>query len=148
MAWAREHLRASQGLRVSDPATNRVLQIPSLVPAPRADGSCHWLQADGRCTVHQNSPYGCAFLDQHMKVAEARKRNEAGRQARLADFGASGPYSQVWETLVGEGLTGGGEYAVAMAELRRIEKRDAKRLEQLARKERRKKRKRSRRGGS
>jgi hypothetical protein len=58
-AWAREHLRASQGFRVVDLTTGTVLQIPSLVPAKNANGHCHWLQPDGRCGVHEDSPYGC-----------------------------------------------------------------------------------------
>ena len=67
MTWAREHLRASKGLQVFNPMTGKKLQIPSLVPAKQSNGHCHWLQSDGRCAVHENSPFGCAFLDQHMK---------------------------------------------------------------------------------
>jgi len=144
LTWAREHLRASQGWVAFDPKTGKKLQIPSLVPAKQANGYCHWLQADGRCAVHEVSPFGCAFLDQHMKDAQAERRNHAGRQARLDDFAANGPYAQVWHMLMEAGLTGGGEYAKAGRELRRIEARLAKRTEQQARKERRKQRKRSR----
>jgi hypothetical protein len=122
-----------------------MLQIPSLVPAKQANGHCHWLQPDGRCAVHEDSPFGCAFLDQHMKDAVAQKRNQAGRQARFEDFATDGPYSQVWRMLVEAGLKGGGEHAEALIELRVIEKKLAKRAANQARKERRKKRKRSRR---
>lgn len=58
MTWAKEHLRASQGFRVVNPMTGAMLQIPSLVPAKQANGHCHWLQPDGRCGVHENSPFG------------------------------------------------------------------------------------------
>jgi hypothetical protein len=95
--------------------------------------------------VHENSPFGCAFLDQHMREAEAQKRNLAARQARLEDFAENGPYSQVWHMLMEEGLTGDGEHAEAMAELRRIKAKLAKRAAQQARKERRDKRKQARR---
>jgi hypothetical protein len=145
MVWAKEHLRASAGIRVVNLLTGVTLQIPSLVPAKQANGHCHWLQSDGRCAVHANSPFGCAFLDQHMIPAEAEKRNQAGRQARLEDFANNGPYSQVWQMLMKAGLTGGGEHAEAMKELGRIEARIAKRAANQDRKERRKKRKRSRR---
>lgn len=141
MTWAREHLRASQGYRVVKPMKGTILQIPSLVPAKNANGHCHWLQPDGMCGVHENSPFGCAFLDQHMKNSVAERRNEVGRLARLEDFQNNGPYSQVWHMLMAEGLTGGGEHATAMKELRRIEAKFAKRAENQARKERRKERK-------
>lgn len=144
MLWAREHLRASQGFRLFNPMTGKVLQIPSLVPAKHSDGHCHWLQADGRCGVHDNSPFGCAFVDQHMTDDAAKRRNEAGRLARLEDFAANGPYSQIWHMLVEAGLTGGGEHAAAAQELRRITATLAKRAANVARKERRKERKRRR----
>ena len=144
MTWAREHLRASQGFRVVNPMTGTMLQIPSLVPAKQANDHCHWLQPDGRCGVHENSPFGCAFVDQHMKDKVAEKRNEAGRLARMEDFAAYGPYSQVWNMLMKEGLTGGGEHAEALAELKRIKAKLARRADQEARKKRRKKRKQAR----
>ena len=145
MTWAREHLRASQGFRLFDPLTGEMLQIPSLVPAKQSNGHCHWLQPDGRCAVHDNSPFGCAFLDQHMTDKGAEQRNDAGRLARMEDFAENGPYSQVWHMLMEEGLTGGGEHAQAMAELRRIRAKLAKRAAQEDRKERRKRRKQARR---
>jgi hypothetical protein len=137
MTWAREHLRASQGFRVVNPTTGTMLQIPCLVPAKDGNGHCHWLQPDGRCAVHENSPFGCAFLDQHMKDTVAEKRNDAGRLARMEDFAANGPYSQVWQMLMEAGLTGGGEHAEAMAELRKIKAKLARPAAQDARKERR-----------
>ena len=145
MTWAKEHLRASRGFVLSDPNTGKSVQIPSLVPAKQANGHCHWLQLDGRCGVHENSPFGCAFTDQHMKDREAVKRNVAGRLARQEDFAINGPYSQVWHMLMDEGLTGGGEYAEARSEFLKIKAKLAKRATQKAKKERRKKLKRSRR---
>jgi hypothetical protein len=145
MTWAKEHLRASQGLVVFNGKTGERVQVPSLVPAKQANGRCHWLQPDGHCGVHENAPFGCAFVDQHMKDREAHKRNVAGRLARLEDFAKNGPYSQVWHMLVKEGLLGGGEYAAAKAELRKIKAKIAKRAAQQDRKERRKKRKKDRR---
>jgi hypothetical protein len=106
---------------------------------------CHWLLPDGHCEVHADAPFGCAFVDQHMKDGEALKRNEAARLARLEDFANNGPYSQVWHMLMQEGLVGGGEYEAATAELVKIKAKIAKRAAQQRRKERRKKRKEARR---
>lgn len=142
MTWARVHLRASQGFRLVNPMTGAMLQIPSLVPAKHADGHCHWLQPDGHCAVHEKSPFGCAYVDQHMKEKVVEKRNYAGRLARMEDFDNNGPYSRIWRMLMAEGLTGGGEHEAAMRELRRIEAKLAKRAENQARKDRRKERKR------
>lgn len=72
MTWAKEHLWASQGFIVFDTKTGDFVQIPSLVPAKQASGHYHWLQPDGRCAVHDDSPFGCAFLDQHMKDRRPR----------------------------------------------------------------------------
>src|SRR5262249_13682582 len=141
MTWAKEHLRASQGFVFFNGKTGERVQVPSLVPAKQANGHCHWLQPDGHCGVHENAPFGCAFVDQHMKAREVHKGNAAGRLARLEDFAKNGPYSQVWHMLVKEGLLGGGECAAAKAEFWKIKAKIAKRAAQRDRKERRKKRK-------
>src|SRR5262245_13550775 len=57
-AWAEQHLRA-----VTDKP------YPTLVPARRPDGACHWY-FDGRCAVHEHAPYSCAFFDTHMDDTE------------------------------------------------------------------------------
>ena len=135
MTWAREHLRASQGFRVVNPMTGILLQIPSLVPAKQANGHCHWLQPDGQCGVHENSPFGCAFVDQHMKdsVAEKQKRRAGRTGSPWRTFEADGLRTpRVWHMLMAEGLTGGGEHAEAMAELRRIKAKLARRAENQA----------------
>jgi len=59
--WAEEHLRASPGFQLRTPFG--VVAIPSLVPTKQANGHCHWLH-DGLCAVHENAPFGCAFLSQ------------------------------------------------------------------------------------
>jgi hypothetical protein len=99
--WSEGHLRASFGSLV--PSGGVMKWTPSLVPAKADSGSCHWLK-DGRCTVHENSPFGCAFLDQHMTDREAEKRSQAGRDARWDDFVTDGLYSQIWQHLSERGL--------------------------------------------
>ncbi len=93
-AWAEEHLR----VLLDRP-------VPTLVPARRADGACHWYH-DGRCAVHFASPYGCAFFDCHMSPAEADRRAEAVKRARAEDAAAQGLYYRVWLHLKQKGLVG------------------------------------------
>ena len=100
--WAEEHLRASPGLVI--PLGELVVSIPTLVPAKQANGHCHWLK-DGRCQVHADSPYGCAFLDQHLFNREAARRNHAARLARAEAFQKNSLYSQIWQHLHAKVLT-------------------------------------------
>ena len=84
--WAEEHLRA-----LTDKA------VPTLVPVRQANGQCHWY-FDGRCAVHEQAPYSCAFFDCHMSAAEVSRRTEAtSSQARVReDAAADGLYFRIW----------------------------------------------------
>jgi hypothetical protein len=93
-AWAEEHLEA---------LTNR--PFPTLVPARRADGACHWL-FDGQCAVHEVSPYGCAFFDAHMTPEEAGRRREATVARRQEEERTNGLYYRVWLHLCKKGKIG------------------------------------------
>jgi hypothetical protein len=93
-AWARVHLRA---VMVAPGG------MPSLVPAQRPNGHCHWHE-QGRCAVWQHSPYGCAFFDQHMKAEEHERRNRAGWQARQESFDRDELYARLWHALKDAGL--------------------------------------------
>jgi len=92
-AWAEQHLRAI----VDKP-------FPTLVPVRLGGGACHWL-FDGKCAVHENAPYGCAFFDAHMSAQEVERRSAATVQARLADAQQDGLYHRVWRHLQRKGLT-------------------------------------------
>lgn len=92
-AWAERHLRA-----LTDKA------YPALVPARGADGHCHWLFA-GRCAVHADAPFGCAFFDAHQGNAEVGRRADAAVRAIREDAAADGPYMRVWRHLRRLGLT-------------------------------------------
>ena len=92
-AWAERHLRAQ---------TDK--PYPALVPARQADGSCHWHFA-GRCAVHENAPFGCAFFDAHQDDAEVGRRAAAAVRAIREDADADGPYVRVWRHLRRLGLT-------------------------------------------
>jgi hypothetical protein len=120
MDWARTHLRASNGSVLVNTLTGESINIPSLVPIKKANGHCHWLATNGRCTVHADSPFGCAFFDQHMKDDEAERRNRYARLSRAQAFDDHSLYAQIWQMLKSEGLIGGGEYAQSRRELQRV----------------------------
>jgi Fe-S-cluster containining protein len=115
LAWAEEHLRA---------LTDK--PFPTLVPARQANGHCHWLY-EGKCAVHEVSPYGCAFFDSHLDGAEVKRRAAATMQARRADRVNNGLYYQVWRHLCARGLTAPSGDRASLAEERRKIRRDAER---------------------
>ena len=102
LAFAREHLQASEGVTVTMDRNERTA-LPTLVPATRADGACGFLE-HGRCTIHAVSPYGCAFIDAHQSDAEYAARADALYRALHADRAAGGEYARVWEDLHARGL--------------------------------------------
>lgn len=53
----------------------RAFRIPTIVPATKPDGTCIWLQEDGRCAIHSVAPAGCAYFDAHMSVNEGSARS-------------------------------------------------------------------------
>jgi hypothetical protein len=112
LAWAEEHLRA-----VTDKP------FPTLVPARGANGHCHWF-FEGRCLVHANAPYSCAFFDAHMTEAEAARRSAATIRARREDAARGGLYYRVWLHLCRKGLTSrSGDRAALAEEVRDIRRR-------------------------
>ena len=92
--WAEEHLRAV----VDKP-------FPTLVPARGANNHCHWL-FEGRCVVHENAPYSCAFFDSHQSESELSRRSAATILARKDDAATNGLYYRVWRHLQNKGLIG------------------------------------------
>ncbi len=121
LAWAEQHLRALVGRG-----------YPALVPAPQANGHCHW-HFDGKCAVHENAPYSCAFFDAHMLQDEVDRRVAATLQAIREDEAVTGPYSRVWLHLQRKGLIGkGGDRDALLAEARQARRR-AERSQRRAR---------------
>jgi hypothetical protein len=103
LLWAEQHLLASPGYQIKSHHVT-VISIPSLVPRRQGNGHCHWLQ-DGRCSVHENSPYACAFHNQCRQTdAQAEKIGIAGREARAKAFKEDGLYAQLWRHLWAKGL--------------------------------------------
>jgi Fe-S-cluster containining protein len=100
--FAVNNLLASPGATVLD--GGRVRQIPTLVPARREDGSCLFLDGQNRCTVHDVSPFGCAFFDVHQSKEESDRRSSYGlAQIDLAWRGGH-LYAQLWLLLEMLGL--------------------------------------------
>ena len=66
-----EHLTAGRGMIVAK--GQELFRIPTVVPTRGFDGACHWLK-DGRCSIHEVSPYGCRFYDDHQAPHESDRR--------------------------------------------------------------------------
>jgi hypothetical protein len=112
--WAEEHLRA-----VCDKP------YPTLVPARREDGACHWY-FDGRCVVHDQAPYSCAFFDAHMPPAEVARREAVTIRAIQQDVAADGVYGRVWRHLRKKGLVARpGDRSAVAREMQQIRRRAA-----------------------
>ncbi len=93
---------------------------PTLVPARNDFGHCHWY-FEGRCAVHENAPYSCAFFDAHLSDEEVNRRAAATIQACKDDATANGLYHRVWLHLRRRGLIGKrGDRAALIAEVQSI----------------------------
>jgi hypothetical protein len=115
-AWAEQHLRAL----TEQP-------YPALVPARGPDGACHW-HYGGKCEVHADAPYGCAYFDAHMSQAEVDRRVAATVRAIREDAAAGGPYSRVWLYLRRRGLVARrGDRSALLAEVTQIRRRAERR---------------------
>ena len=107
--WAEQHLQAV----VDRP-------YPKLVPVKQANGHCHWY-VDGKCSVHENAPYGCAYFDAHMSSEEVERRSRAANQASYDDAVANGLHARIWRHLRDRGLVRpSGNRAPLEAEVKRI----------------------------
>ena len=146
MLWAESNLLASPGLQIRTPQFT--VSIPSLVPRRQNHGHCHWLQ-DGHCSVHENSPYACAFHNQCRQTdAQAKKIGMAGREARGMAFKEDGLYAQIWRHLWEKGLrelTSTESMARVREELAKIESAEARIALSEKQKKRRKQKKAARR---
>lgn len=146
--WAEEHLSASPGFRLMNDLGETLLQIPTLVPKRQPNGHCHWL-TNGMCSVHENSPFGCAFLSQCQQTGQqAELRNIAARQARERAFEEDQLYAQIWNHLWEKGLrelTTQENIERGIQEVRRLNKSHEKHKLHALKKERKKQKKKQRR---
>ena len=65
----------SRGALARVRSTRALVRIPTITPARKPDGSCIFLTAEGRCSIHDIAPAGCAFFDSHMLDEEANRRS-------------------------------------------------------------------------
>jgi len=101
--FARENLAASVGATVLT-SEGQVCQIPTLVPQRQASGACKFLSAEGRCTLHAISPFGCSFFDCQQSKAEADARSVRGLQQIAQDWAMRGMYAHLWLFLDAHGI--------------------------------------------
>jgi hypothetical protein len=115
-AWAEQHLRALPDK-----------PFPTLVPVRQPNGHCHWYYS-GRCAVHENAPYSCAFFDTHLTDHDVQRRSAATIQARRKDRAAKGLYYRVWLHLCREGLTAGpGDRSALVTEWKKMQQNSGRR---------------------
>lgn len=102
--FAVNHLLASPGATVLDGA-GQVRHIATLVPARRSDGACRFLDAQERCSIHDVSPFGCAFFDVHQSKEGSDQRSGYGLAEIDGAWHAGHLYAQLWLLLSQLGLT-------------------------------------------
>ena len=96
-AQIEEKLLASPGARVGkfEGSELKTFRIHTIVPARKEDGSCVFLQGDGKCSVHPVSPFGCSYFDWHMGRDEGDRRSAWG----LRQIMGSMEYAEMWRRL-------------------------------------------------
>lgn len=100
--FAINNLLASPGATVLD--GGQVRQIPTLVPARREDGACLFLDEQNRCSIHEVSPFGCAFFDVHQSREESDRRSGYGLMQIAHAWREGHFYAQIWLLLETLGL--------------------------------------------
>ena len=69
--------RPGEGAVVADSRSGVMYRIPTIVPRT-TDRGCIFLDPAGRCVIHHVAPFGCAYFDIHMPMAEADQRSAWG----------------------------------------------------------------------
>lgn len=104
-AWLLDTFMHSEGasvLATGPGGVPQLVQIPTIVPKDQ-DGRCLLLTADGKCSVHGSSPFGCSYFDTHMSAEVGAPRSEAGVMAVAADLVSDGAYASQLRTLQKKG---------------------------------------------
>ncbi len=92
--FVREKCSAGAGAKVYYGGVYR--EVPNITPARKEDGTCVFLSADKKCTIHAVAPYGCAFFDSHMSEKRGDMVSSEGVRTNMQDFDAEGEYSLLW----------------------------------------------------
>jgi hypothetical protein len=101
--WAAAHLVAAPAVGATDRVTGRQVQVRALLPAHKPDGSCHFLTDDKRCGVHEDAPFGCAFLDCSQSKQQSLALHGKGLAVVAKAWDVGDLYAQVWLALAGQG---------------------------------------------
>lgn len=72
---AKKYFQASKGAFIGL-RNGTVVNIPTITPKQKADGSCVFLDGNDRCMIHSVAPFGCAYFDMHMEKEEADRRSK------------------------------------------------------------------------
>lgn len=106
MAFAADNLLASPGAIVGTTDGQRH-RIPTLVPARHGNGACKFLAANGDCSIHAVSPFGCAFFDAHQSPEESDSLSMQGLMAIGREWQQpdDSVYVAIWLVLNEAGLT-------------------------------------------
>jgi len=102
LEWLTESFRASDGAKVI--FRGMVMQVPTLVPAQKEDGSCVFLNEEGHCSIHSVAPFGCAYHDTHMDLKDANERSNAAVLSQMADIEQEGILAHTIATFRSVGL--------------------------------------------
>src|SRR5215467_4126772 len=94
--FAFDNLLASPGAIVI--ANGAYRTIPTLVPARKPDGSCRFLK-DGRCEIHAEAPYGCAYFSAGQTKEEADTISARGLQEIAKAWRSGDLYAKLWVML-------------------------------------------------
>jgi len=78
--------------------------VPGLVLAAKPDGSCKFLSAEGACTIHDISPFGCAFFDGHAHGSPASDRLMRAGLNQSIEAGPQHLYHRLRRHLILKGL--------------------------------------------
>ena len=82
----------------------RCFRVPSLVLAAKPDGSCKFLSKEGACTIHEISPFGCAFFDGHAHASPASDRLLRAGLNQSIEAGPCDLYHRLRRHLIRKGL--------------------------------------------
>jgi hypothetical protein len=72
------------------------------VPARKPDGSCRFLK-NGRCEIHAEAPYGCAYVSTEQTKEESDAISARGLQEIAKAWRSGALYAQLWLMLYQSG---------------------------------------------
>jgi len=94
-----EVFRASPGATIM--VNSIIFKIPTIVPSRKKDSDdCYFLEDNGKCSIHEYSPWGCRMADSHMTREEGDIISKIG----LAQILNSEGYIKIWNYLNSKNL--------------------------------------------